>query len=150
MFGGVQGSHVDFTVHWDSGLRGHYTGDVDPGPIGSQRSAHVKTFDEVNPGSSATWDSVAPFECLTPEPAPPAQPAPPPADVQRVATVTNDVDVYNIAHDENPDANGVQGAKIGTLRAGQQVRLEGPCPPTGWCHIRTSELNGFVLGNLQF
>jgi 2-polyprenyl-6-methoxyphenol hydroxylase-like FAD-dependent oxidoreductase len=80
----------------------------------------------------------------------PAQPAPP---VQRVATVTNDVDVYNIAHDENPDANGVQGTKIGRLRAGEQVGLAGPCQPNDWCHIRASELpsgNGFVLGNLQF
>jgi hypothetical protein len=146
IYGGVQGGHVDFTIHWDSGLRGHYAGDV-----GDDGFAHGRTNDEANPGSTANWDSTSPFQCATPVVAPPALPPPAqPADVQRVATVTNDVDVYNIAHDDIPDANGVQGAKIGVLRAGQQVRLEGPCLPTGWCHIRTSEVNGFVLGNLQF
>ena len=150
IFGGVQGGHLDFTIHWDSGPRGHYIGDV-----GDDGFAHGRTNDEVNPGSKATWDSSAPLQCATPVAAPPAQPAPaqPAPPVQRVATVTNDVDVYNIAHDENPDANGVQGVKIGRLRAGQQVGLAGPCQPNDWCHIRASELpsgNGFVLGNLQF
>jgi hypothetical protein len=67
--------------------------------------------------------------------------------------VINDVDVYNIAHGEDPDENGVSGVKIGMLRAGQQVGLAGPCQPNDWCHILASGLpsgNGFVWGNLQF
>ena len=70
-----------------------------------------------------------------------------------MATVTGDVDVYNIAADEVPEEDGVVGAKIGMLRAGQQVELGGPCNPNDWCKVLSSELpggNGFVWGHLQF
>jgi hypothetical protein len=145
--GGISGRHLDFTIHWAGGAVGHYTGD-----IGNDDRAHGKTVDDAHPGSSAHWDSISAIGCLTPaahaEPAP-AQPAP----SQKVATVINDVDVFNIAHNDVADASGVQGAKIGRLRAGQQVGLAKACQPNDWCHILASGLpggNGFVFGNLQF
>ena len=59
--GGIQGRHADFTIQWDSGPRGRYTGDIDESGI-----AHGTGFDEVNPSSTTTWDSTTPFECTTP------------------------------------------------------------------------------------
>jgi hypothetical protein len=70
-----------------------------------------------------------------------------------MATVTGDVDVYNIAADDIPGDDGVVGMKIGMLRAGQQVELGGPCNPNDWCKVISAELPGglgFVWGHLQF
>lgn len=73
--GGITGRHLDFTIRWDNGPRGHYTGDV-----GEFDFAHGTSVDEANPGSSAGWDSTVPLGCLDAPPAPPpAQPAPVPA-----------------------------------------------------------------------
>jgi hypothetical protein len=69
------------------------------------------------------------------------------------ATVTGDVDVYNIAAGDTPDENGVKGVKIGMLRSGQQVELAGTCQPNDWCKILAPGLpggNGFIWGHLQF
>ena len=70
-----------------------------------------------------------------------------------MATATSDVDIYNIAHDDVDTGDGVVGAKIGTLRAGQQVELAGSCQPGAWCKIilpDQADRFGFVLGHLQF
>ena len=58
--GGIRGRHADFTIQWDTGPRGRYTGDIDQSGF-----AHGTGFDEVNPSSTTTWDSTTPFECAT-------------------------------------------------------------------------------------
>jgi hypothetical protein len=70
--GGIQGRTVDFTIRWDSGPRGHYTGYV-----GEDDFVHGgNSADEANPGSTATWDSTVPLVCIAPTAAPPT-PQPP-------------------------------------------------------------------------
>jgi hypothetical protein len=78
------------------------------------------TYDKSTPESSASWHSFTQFKCLE---APPPPPAPP---QKAMATVTGDVDVYNIAQGDEPDEDGVRGVVIGMLRAGQQVELGDP------------------------
>jgi hypothetical protein len=89
--------------------------------------------------------------------APAPAPAAPPAAQPKMATVVGgDANIYNIAHDENPDPNtGVTGMKIGTLQNGQRVALAdgGPCTQNSWCKIvmpNDPAHFGFVLGHLQF
>jgi|GraSoiStandDraft_5_1057265.scaffolds.fasta_scaffold77850_2 hypothetical protein len=118
--GSITGTHMDFTIRWDSGPRGHYTGD-----IGADGFAHGNTNDEAHPGSKASWDANVPLGCATaPAHAPAQAPAPAPAPAQGPAgpaqpptvTVSVDVDVYNI-----PD--GDHGKKLGILRKGSQVQV---------------------------
>jgi hypothetical protein len=146
--GSISGRHLDFTIRWNSGPRGHYIGDV-----GDDDFAHGLTFDEANAGSQANWDSTVPLQCATaaaPAPQAPAQPAPPqqaPAG-QKVATVTNDVDVYNLKNE--PDGTGTV---IGMLRSGRQVQYLGSCAQSDWCNVIVPELpggRGWIWGNLQF
>jgi hypothetical protein len=70
--GSITGRHLDFTIRWDNGPRGRYTGDVDEKGI-----AHGFTVDEVNTWSTANWDAIVPLGCVTP---PAVPPAPAPAD----------------------------------------------------------------------
>jgi hypothetical protein len=154
--GGIQGDKLDFTVRWDNDLPrsiGHYTGSV-----GSDGFAHGDTQDQLSP-ASALWDSTVALVCTTPvasapapavappqnpllsepatevpnrrvvPPAAPAGPATPP-----VATVSSDVDVY--------DVPGGNGNKIGVLRTGRQVPLVGTCKPNDWCDVVIPELPG--------
>jgi hypothetical protein len=70
--GGVQGRNLDFTIQWDEGPRGHYTGTV-----GEDGLAFGRTVDMNNLESRATWHSTSPLQCITPPAAPaPADPAP--------------------------------------------------------------------------
>jgi hypothetical protein len=58
--GGVNGRNVDFTIHWNGGAQGHYTGTVsDDGNVHGGA-----TVDVANPGSGASWDSTTPLVCL--------------------------------------------------------------------------------------
>jgi Bacterial SH3 domain len=143
--GGVHGIFVDFTIRWNNGPRGHYTGQIDEFDF-----AHGNSVDEVNPESTATWDSTVPFGCMTPPAAPPppapapvpapAQvPAPAPAPAPATATVAADVDLY--------DAPGGNGNVIGMLKKGQQVQLQGACKANDWCQIVGQ---GWIWGNLTF
>jgi hypothetical protein len=80
--GSITGTHVDFTIRWDQGPQGHYTGKV-----GADGFAHGSTNDESNPGSSATWDATVPLGCAnTPGAQVPVmtstQAPPPPAPVE--------------------------------------------------------------------
>jgi hypothetical protein len=139
----VGGRSVHLDVDWNGGARGQYTGTVGDDNF----VENGFTYDKSAPESSASWHSFTQFKCL-------AAPPPPPAPPQKAtATVTGDVDVYNIAQGDEPDENGVRGVVIGMLRAGQQVELGGPCKPNDWCKVLVPELpggNGFVWGHLQF
>jgi hypothetical protein len=144
--GDIGGNSIQFGILWDSNSRWDFWGSVHDDGIARGRERLV------GGDLGADWYSITPLACATPAapPAPPQQPAPP---QKHMATVTSDVDVYNIAADDVPDGDGVVGVKIGTLRAGQQVELAGPCNPNDWCKILAPELpggNGFVLGHLQF
>jgi hypothetical protein len=76
--GGISGRHLDFTIHWDGGAQGHYTGDV-----GTDDVAHGSTVDVAHPGSGASWDSIGnSLVCITPAAAQPAPVAPAPAPPQ--------------------------------------------------------------------
>jgi hypothetical protein len=139
--GGIQGRSINFRIKWDDKPDNFWSF---WGTVVDDGFAHGT---EEGPGSGAPWSSQTPLSCATPAP---QQPAPP---QKKMATVTGDVDVYNIAADDVPEADGVVGEKIGMLRAGQQVELGGPCNPNDWCKVLSSELpggNGFVWGHLQF
>jgi hypothetical protein len=58
--GSVTGRRIDFTIQWDSGPRGRYTGDIDQ--FGYARGIAV---DEANTGPSTTWTSTTPLRCST-------------------------------------------------------------------------------------
>lgn len=151
--GGISGGRLDFTIKWSDHeaflFHGpeHFTGNVDPEwgrPSGTATDYQ---------GVRTDWVANEAFDCAkrAPAPKPPAQSAPAPA-AKKTATVTGDVDVYNIAWGEEPDENGVAGAKIGMLRAGQQVELAGACNPNDWCKVLSPELpggDGFVWGHLS-
>jgi hypothetical protein len=154
--GGIQGDNVDFTISWGvvPASTGHYTGSV-----GNDGFAHGNTDDTARTGAGAHWDSTVPLVCTTPAapaPAPAAAPpqnpllsepatevpnrrvvppaAPPGPAGAQVATVTSDVDVY--------DVPGGNGNKIGVLRSGRQVPLVGSCKPNDWCDVVIPELPG--------
>src|SRR5258705_2571978 len=146
--GGIRGDSVDFTIRWDSGPRGHYTGGVPENGF-----AYGFTIDEANPDSSATWDATVPLGCNTP-PAAPAPPPPPvqappppqapPAPAAKLAQVLSDVDVY--------DAPGGGGNVVGILRSPNQVEVVGSCKPNDWCQVTGAAVptgKGFVWGALQ-
>jgi hypothetical protein len=118
--GGINRTHIDFTIRWDSGPRGHYTGNIN-----ADGFASGTTNDEANPGPSTNWGGRVPLGCATPAPpgprpgpnntpilapdhTPPAQPAAP-AQPPTV-TVRDDVDVYNMKpsfHDGHQVAVGL-------------------------------------------
>jgi hypothetical protein len=132
--GGVNGRSVDFTIHWNGGAQGHYTGTVsDDGNVHGGA-----TVDVANPGSGASWDSTTPFVCLdapAPAPAPdqvplprqgvpitlPQAPPPPPPNVATVLADNNVYDKINV-----PEG---RGHIIGMLQAGRQVEVQGTCTP---------------------
>jgi hypothetical protein len=59
--GGISRTHIDFTIRWDSGPRGHYTGNINADGIASG-----STEDEAHPGSRADWNATVPLGCATP------------------------------------------------------------------------------------
>jgi hypothetical protein len=145
--GGIQGRHLDFTIVWDGGAKGHYWGDVaavDDYVRGGQ------SIDEGGPGSSASWHSQNPLGCVLRPPlgvdqdlpiSPPQTPAPAPL----IALTANDVDVY--------DVPGGKGKIIGMLRAERQVQVVGSCKPQDWCNVvalpDVPGGQGWVWGNLR-
>ena len=159
--GGIQGRNVDFTITWNNGSMGRYTGVVDDDwfVVGG-------TVDEANPSSKATFRSTTPLACtkfpVPPQPerapntlveTPPiagSRPAPSqdPGPGTLVATVASDVDVYNVKNEP-----GGAGQIIGTLRTGQQVNLMGSCKKDDWCNVAGPVVPtgaGWVWGALDF
>jgi hypothetical protein len=147
--GGLSGRNIDMTITWDQGPIGRYTGQVD-----DDRYLRGDSVDQKTPSSRATYKSTFPIGCADAPAAPPVQQQGPQQTPKKTATVFGeDVDVYNIAHGDDPDENGVAGVKIGMLRVGQQVELPGPCQPKDWCKVNSSAITGgtgFVWGHLQF
>jgi hypothetical protein len=68
-----------------------------------------------------------PEPAVSPPPGPPVSPPLPPAPVTATATVTSDVDLY--------DVPGGNGNIIGTLRQGQVVKAVKACPSNDWCDL---------------
>lgn len=61
--GGIDGTHIDFTIRWSSGPRGHYTGEIN-----GDGFARGTTVDEAHPGPITNWGATVPLGCATPEP----------------------------------------------------------------------------------
>ena len=97
---------------------------------GSELLSKDATFRQ-QPGLAA----ISPPVANTPAPAPPVPPAANP-----IATVTADVDVYNVP--------GGRGVVVGILRAGNTVPLLEPCQDN-WCHVQAEVPggNGWVWGD---
>jgi hypothetical protein len=83
--GGLSGNQLAFTISWNNGPKGKYTGVVDDGGYVSGT-----TFDVVNPESRATWGLFERLQCVTPPAAPPPAPniPPPPPNVPPPAPAT--------------------------------------------------------------
>jgi hypothetical protein len=80
--GGIKGRRIDFTIRWNGGGSGHYTGDIaDDGSV-----LRGVSIDQSN-ANSTYWTANYPLKCITPadakaqvpgpQPAPAPQPAPP-------------------------------------------------------------------------
>jgi hypothetical protein len=169
--GSINGTNVDFTIRWDSGPQGHYTGTV-----GADGFAHGTTNDEAHPGSSAKWDGTVPLGCAsTPEAPqaapPPAQAATPPEaphdaialDIQLTAsqaivTITNKSSVAGTCTYDAVPTNSLlplpevhqKGIKVGANFQGILTGLKPP-PPGVTYHAEascTGKFNGqdIVLG----
>jgi hypothetical protein len=140
--GGVDGSNIHFDIAWDGTnppLSTHYTGTI------NQFGGITNGLEVNNNGDKNTWGWSDAFQC---DQRPNPGPSPAPAPFQEFATVIGgDADVFDIAHDDVPDATtGVRGAKIGTLTNGSQVYLGTPCAQ-GWCRVNNSQIKtgfGFV------
>jgi hypothetical protein len=101
--GGIKGRQIDFTIRWNGGASGHYTGDIaDDGSV-----LRGVTIDQSN-ANSEFWTANYPLRCMDAPPAPPVVPPPPPGNP------------------EVPAPAGPAAARLGvtasgptTLRAGQ-------------------------------
>jgi hypothetical protein len=97
--GSISGDDVSFTVHWDNGALGEYTGQISPGGFLDGR-----TQDKLNPESKAGWSQVpwgggklepaaeCPSVVAAPPPPPPAAPNKP---VKALGKVKKVVDLGN-------------------------------------------------------
>ena len=147
--GGIQGRNIDFTIRWDNHPSQHYFGAVNDAAL-----VQGNSIDQSN-GNMVGWHSTRPLDCstpaappagtaITPVPKGPLNPFPAPSGTAFDATVTSDVDVY--------DVPGGTGTKIGILRAGRHVQFAGDgglpaapgqtCKPNDWCHVVIPELPG--------
>jgi hypothetical protein len=144
--GGINGMDINFHILWDNNTAWYFTGGIWDDGVARGRE-RISAFGDLK----ADWYSITPLACAR-SAAPPAAAAAPAAPQKKMATVTSDVDVFNIAADDVPDDSGVVGEKIGTLRGGQRVEIGDPCNPNDWCKVLAPELpngNGFVLGHIQ-
>jgi NAD(P)-dependent dehydrogenase (short-subunit alcohol dehydrogenase family) len=67
--GGIEGRKMDFTIHWDQGPVGQYTGDIDDDGF----VTHGSTWDLTGPESHSRWSSPSQLGCvdaITPPPSP--------------------------------------------------------------------------------
>jgi hypothetical protein len=150
--GGIQGRTFDLTIVWGDKPNNiwDFHGTVsDDGHVRDGGQSLRRIPSDYGGEVASSWRSVTPLKCLD-APAP----APAPAPAQKTATVVGeDVNVYNIGHDEVDTGDGVVGAVIGRLRVGQQVQLAGSCALNDWCKIVLPDQPnyfGFVFGHLAF
>ena len=148
--GGINGRYVDFNIRYDLSIGiAHYTGTV-----GDDGMVHRGVVIFQKDAYSTYWDSInGPLGCSTPTAPvvlapgvndPPPHQVGPQAPIVPGATVTSDVDVY--------DVPGGNGQIIGMLRSGRQVKLATDnglpaapgqtCKPKDWCHVVIPELPG--------
>ena len=82
--GGIQGRNVDFTIGWDGGGKGIYTGTVgdDGFAHGNTSHADVEPYGGASRPAPSRWDSTSPLGCLDapslPPPIPASKPVPAP------------------------------------------------------------------------
>jgi hypothetical protein len=141
--GDISGTKVHMTV-----TREGYPPLVLDGDIGSGNRAHGNVVFRKN-DPPAPWDSSEEFSCTA------STPTDQGSSSQNGFVVAGPVGIYNIAADENGDAHGHVGMRIGTLEDGQLVVIApgGPCAKDSWCKIvmpGDPEHVGFVNGHIQF
>lgn len=138
--GNVIAINVNWTQGPGAGSSSTYTGQIDDNGV-----ATGTTTGQSGPAKWSTRGNT--FKCIppaAPAPAPPPeqpQPAPPEQPATPTATVTGDVDVY--------DVPGGGGNVTGILRAGSQVQFAG-CKPDNWCHVTGNGVpngDGWVWGD---
>jgi hypothetical protein len=148
--GVIAGTAINFIVEWGQRWGGgatHFRGAVgsDGFAHGSATGSAAHATDdpskiEFEPGE---WDSINKLECPAA-----GNTDPKPADQKPSATVTSDVDVYNVKNE--PDGTG---HVVGTLRAGNKVQLLGTCKKESWCNVSGDAVpggSGWVWGALDF
>jgi hypothetical protein len=142
------GNQFDAQVTWDDGKENDtwvFKGLIDDDGLVHDGVEYLRT-----PGNmTSKWHSTTPMACGdgTPDaPAPAPAPNPKPLGKAMVnATVTSDVDVYDIP--------GGNGKVTGILRGGNTVQLSGSCKPEDWCEVSGDAApggKGWVWGHLQF
>jgi hypothetical protein len=160
--GSVTGNVFSFSINWRSGALGEYAGSVDDNGF-----VTGMTYDRASPGNTANWGGDRPATCVAVKAVDPVNPKKlvPRADVTintapaktlgdpigptglppealpgiPMATVTGDVDVY--------DVPGGVGTVIGMLVQGAQVSAE--CREDRWCAVSGDvppHGNGWVWG----
>jgi hypothetical protein len=150
--GSIAGNTVDFIVTWtpQSGggtthFRGTVAGDGFAHGTASGAAAHDSFGGQDPMFEPEAWDSTNKLTC--PAPAAPAAPAAPVVPAASTATVTSDVDLYNVKNE--PDGTG---HIIGMLRSGSQVQIVGSCQPQSWCQVQGAAVptgHGWAWGALQ-
>jgi hypothetical protein len=123
----INGRDIVFAIDWDDTGRGNYSGRVEDDGFARGLSSGAEP-------SASPWQSLRQMPCLT-QSAPQQPPASP------TATVTGDVDVY--------DVPGGNGNVIGMLTAGSQVGFAG-CKADNWCHVTGNGVpngDGWVWGD---
>jgi hypothetical protein len=143
--GGVNGRSVDFTINWDSGPRGHYTGVVDDDGFATGTSTDLTN------GNSTGWHATGRLVCLgtaapdqvplprpgVPTALPQAPPVPPAA--AKVATVLRASPVYDKPDGEGTSYKKPNGDEL-ILAVGRKVPVLSALPcPNSWCHVVVPE-----------
>jgi hypothetical protein len=152
--GSFAGNTVDFIVTWKPPFGGgttHFRGTVGADGFAHGTATGADAHDKANNTvfMAADWASTDPVTCPAGPavPAGPAAPAGPAVPAAATATVTDDVDVYNVKNE--PDG---AGHVVGILRSTSQVQLVGSCQPQSWCQVSGAAVpsgKGWVWGALQ-
>jgi hypothetical protein len=150
--GSVDGSNVDFTIHWVTGDSTHYTGVINDNLTAQGMATNGKNVQNVWASAPTAFSCKhvtpdipigAPDDDSTKEKPVPV-PVPVPANT---AKVVSDVDVYKSV---DPITGGVD--KLGVLRHGNTVTLIGTCAKDDWCNVKGSAVpdgQGWVWGALK-
>jgi hypothetical protein len=140
--GGIDGTRFDAWAIWDSGAGAGTTNHFE-GQVNDDGSASGIAYSSLGDSAARRWVTKSNNGIVCEE----AAAAPAPAAAPTAATVTSDVDVYNVKNE--PDG---AGHVVGMLSSGSQVQLVGSCQPQSWCQVSGAAVpggQGWVWGALQ-
>lgn len=156
--GGIYGHSVDFTIRWNNGAVGHYTG-----LVGDDSIPRGDTVDTAHPENKAKWNTVFPISCTKTADIPaPDKPVKNIGGVKVVVQAPEGVDVFDGVNVPEGTAN-----RIGVLTNGSEVSVWGVCgdtpdqvnpsarpsqfTPNKWCRVEGAAVptgGGFIWGHL--